>query len=105
MRSRIRKKMTTLKITAGIVSEVAIRELWARADELEAPECYKVYRRIEEASSTRKDGSITIEVNAAELEELYVEADYHSDRQAFCDPSADYLKSWASLKRQIEKVR
>ena len=65
----------------------------------------EVYLRIEAARSTRKDGSVSIEVSDPELQELYSEADFSSDPTMVEDPSAGYLKSWAALKRQIDKTR
>ena len=97
--------MVTLRITAGIAAEVYARELWSRAEDATEPEAMEIYARIEATKATRKDGSFSIEVTDAELEELYQEADYSGDSEGAENPSAGYIKSWAGLKRQIEKVR
>jgi hypothetical protein len=97
--------MITLKITDGIKADVSLRDLWARASNPKEPEFMAVYNLIYETKSNRKDGSISIQVSDLELQELYNEADFSSDPLGAVDPSAGYLKSWAALKNQINKVR
>ena len=97
--------MTTLKITAAVKDDMYQCEYHTRADRPNEPEAMKVYSRIADTKSTRKDGSISIEVSEAELDELYREAEYSGDSTSAVEPGAGYIRAWAGLKRQIEKAR
>ena len=97
--------MTNLKITAGIIQEIVDRDLDLRIEQEPNNTAMEIYRKIRNTPVTRKDGSINIEVTAAELQELYAEADYSGMYESASDPTAGYIKAWAALARQIRKVR
>ena len=97
--------MTTLRISAAVKQDVYDCEFHLRAEQPNEPKCMSVYSKIVEAVSTRKDRSVTIEVDEAELAELYKESEYSGDSMSAMQPNAGYIKAWAGLKRQIEKSR
>lgn len=92
--------MRQVRITAPIISEVELRELANRDD---APGM-SVYTKIHNAKSTRKDGSILIDVNDDELRELYNEADYWSDSfDQYMMPRGEWL-AYRALKKQCQRL-
>jgi len=97
--------MNKVKITAAVLDEIVQIEMHTRIDRDPKDIAQAVYKRIYNTPVTRKDGSITIEVNDLELEELYGEASYQGDPKGACDPTAGYIKAWAGLARQIKKLR
>jgi len=92
--------MTKLRITEPIINEVFCRELWDREHEGKG---MSVYSKIAKTKSTRKDGSIYIEVNNDELTELKEEADYWSDSFDEYMMSRGEWMAWRALGRQCRK--
>lgn len=93
--------MVNLKISATIIEEIALKELDKRIEFYPDQIAMDVYRRISAATSTRKDGSINIDVSPEELQELAQEARFAGDSLE-ADGS---WQAWAALGRQIRKVR
>lgn len=89
--------MKQLRITAKVIEDIVERELWNRTD----AGC-EVYDLIASTKATRKDGSINIEVNETQLNELRTEARFSGDYIEALDFGA--VRAWAALKRQIAKV-
>ena len=91
--------MTTyrLRITAKVIDDIAERELWQRTE----AGC-TVYERISNSKSTRKDGSIKIEVSQSELDELRTEARFSGDYTEAYDLGA--VSAWSALRRQLAKA-
>lgn len=93
--------MTNLKISATIIEEIMLKEFWRRIEFQPENREMDVYRRIAEATSTRKDGSINIDVSDEELEELAKEASF----SGFYQEASGSWRSWLALEKQIKKVR
>ena len=91
--------MTTynLRITAKVIDDIIERELWHRTQAGSL-----VYERIAIAKSTRKDGSISVEVVQTELDELRTEARFSGDYNEAYDLGA--VSAWSALGRQIKKL-
>lgn len=93
--------MKKVRITAPIISEVSLRELSSREHEGEG---MSVYSKIATATSTRKDGSVLIEVTEPELMELYKEADYWSDSfDEYMMPRGEWM-AYRALKKQCKSL-
>ena len=93
--------MQNLKITAAIIEDVALKEYDRRIESQPENKPMDVYRRIVNATSSRKDGSINIRVTNEELDELSIEARYSGDSLE----ASGCWRAWAALARQIRKVR
>lgn len=94
--------MKRLKISKTIVNEIYLRELWSR--DINENEGMAVYAKINDARSTRKDGSVIIEVSEAELKELYQEADAWSGNFDEYMMSRGEWMAWRSLKKQCRAL-
>jgi ABC-type transporter lipoprotein component MlaA len=91
--------MTTIRISSPIIGEVYLRELWEREGD-----GMKVYTKIANAKSTRKDKSVTIDVNYDELFELHQEADYWSGNLSDYSMSRSLYMAYRSLAEQTKQL-
>ncbi len=90
-------KMTKVKISSTIIDEICLRELWNYGDKARF-----VYAKIRDTKSTRKSGSIVIDVDADELNELFQEADSWSGSfDDYTMPKGEWL-AWKALRKQIK---
>lgn len=94
--------MAKVKISATIVNEIYLRDLWSR--DITENEGMAVYAKINDAKSTRKDGSVVIEATEAEIKELYQEADAWSGNFDEYMMSRGEWMAWRSLKKQLRTL-
>lgn len=90
-----------VKISATLVDEFDLRELHKRADEDEA---MRVYAKIHNAKSTRKNGAVMVEVTDVELKELFEEADsWCGEFDEYTMPRGAWM-AYRALKKQCQSL-
>lgn len=100
-----------VRVSATVISDLEGSQAWyevKKSESSEHPADLSLVRKVQAAPS-RKDGSVTVSLDAEEVEALYLRAGWLMDKSRDGigdDPSAlgDY-NAGAALARQIEKVR